>query len=702
MDHSIFLGLLQNTAILLAFGLLYDYFYAKKDTSRNLGYKIIAGIIIGATGVILILTPWTLVPGLVFDTRSILLSVSGLFFGPLPTLIAMAMTAGYRALLGGDGMWMGIAVILTSGSIGILWRIFRPFWRKRSILELLYLGLTVHFVMLCCTLLLPSAVFWPTLKIIAFPVIIIYPAGTVLLGALMIKFSQNWMTQNALQQSEERWNYALEGAGDGVWDWNPQTNEIYYSGQWKAMLGYRDEEIENAIDTWESLIHPDDKESAFDELSKHLAGQTDAYTSIHRLRCKDGSYKWILDRGKVMSRDSDGSPTRFIGTHTDISDRKQVEEALSLAKEKAEESDRLKTSFLNNISHEVRTPLNAIKGFTSFLSDDITEEETARFVQIIQTNADHLVKIIDDVLEFSRLESEKIEIELSPFSIKELMDELFDEMNPQAVAKRLTLKVLIGKSGESDIMIGDKSRIHQVLSCFISNALKYTMKGSIELTATIKKDSVLFSVRDTGIGINSEDITKVFDRFYRAPAVQQMAISGTGLGLSIALQLVEIMNGKIGAQSLQPHGTEFYADIPMTPVYLPSIPKEEVPGSHELKDLHVLIAEDEEDNYEFIRILLERKVARITHAANGMEALEIFEKEFPDMILLDLKMPVMDGYNVCREIRKSNKQIPIIALTAYSQPEEKKMALEAGCTLFISKPIDKEQLFREMKRALSK
>jgi len=403
MDHSIFLGLLQNTAILLAFGLLYDYFWAKKETSKSLGFQIIAGMVIGATGVILILTPWTLVPGLVFDTRSILLSISGLFFGPAPTLIAMAMATGYRVLLGGDGMWMGIAVILTSGSIGILWRTFRPAWKKRSIPELLFLGLSVHFVMLGCTLLLPSAVFWPTLKIIAFPVIIIYPAGTVLLGALMIKSSQNWKTQKALQQSEERWHFALEGAGDGVWDWNPQTNEIYYSSRWKAMLGYGDEEMENAIDTWENLIHPDDKESAFDELSKHLAGQTESYANIHRLRCKDGSYKWILDRGKVMDRDGDGNPTRFIGTHTDISDRKQVEEELSLAKEKAEESDRLKTSFLKNISHEVRTPLNAIRGFTSFLSDDITEEENARFVRIIQSNADQLVKVIDDVLEFQGL-----------------------------------------------------------------------------------------------------------------------------------------------------------------------------------------------------------------------------------------------------------------------------------------------------------
>jgi len=701
MSQPIFLGLLQNTAILLALGMLYDYLWARDEKSQTLGYKLLAGTIIGGIGIILILTPWTLIPGLVFDTRSVMLSVTGLFFGPVPTVIAMVITGAYRIFIGGDGMWMGVAVIISSGTIGILWCTFRPGWKtKRYYIELLTMGFLVHLVMLACTYFLPEPMVLPTLKTIYLPVIIIYPIGTMLLGALMIKRSEHWETRNALQRSEERWHYALEGAGDGVWDWNPQTGECFYSPRWKEMLGYRDDDITNSIQEWDDRIHPDDRDVAYLDLKRHVDGETDIYMNIHRLRCKDGSYTWILDRGKVMQRDGKGNPIRFIGTHTNINERKLVEEELIIAKSKAEESDRLKMSFLNNISHEVRTPLNAIMGFTTLFTETESEEERQRFGKIIRSNSNQLLSIIDDVLEFSRLETEIVSCEKLPFSVSELLDDLYHSMKPSADEKQLywSCKTLLDDS--MDYIIGDQSRIRQVLSCFISNALNYTFEGGIDLRVEQEDSSVIFTVRDTGVGIEQEIREKVFERFYRAPGAQKLATRGTGLGLSIAKQLVEIMGGTIGVNPAYPRGTEFWFRLPLVQGKGPVPSDLHDERSFDLSNTHILVAEDEEDNYEYLHVMLKRKVERISRAKNGDEVIEYLKRESPDLILMDLKMPGMNGYEATREIRKSNLAIPIIALTAYSQPEEKKLAAEAGCTAFISKPIRKEQLFKELKRIL--
>ncbi|MBE0646532.1 MAG: response regulator [Bacteroidales bacterium] len=702
MNQSIFIGLLQNIAILLALGMLYDYFWAKDEKTKSLGFKLLGGIIIGAVGVILILTPWTLVPGLVFDTRSVMLSISGLFFGPIPTIIAMVITGGYRIMVGGDGMWMGVAVIISSGSIGILWRTLRPQWRnKRYMIELLSMGLLVHIMMLGCTLLLPGPIVWTTLKTIFIPVIVIYPAGTMLLGALMIKQTENWATRKALQRSEERWHFALEGAGDGVWDWNPQTGEVFYSKRWKEMLGYTDAEITNNITEWDDRVHPDDRDAAYKDLDKHISGEIPVYINIHRLRCKDGTYSWILDRGKVMNRDEEGMPVRFIGTHTNITDRKIVEEELTFAKLKAEESDRLKMSFLNNISHEVRTPLNAIMGFTTLLSEEEKEDDRKRFGKIINSNANQLLSIIDDVLEFSRLETESVVFEKQSFSVTELLDELYHAMKPFADEKKLqwSCESLLDK--DMEMVKGDRSRIRQVISCFISNALNYTLQGSVGLRVEEDGGTLRFAVRDTGIGLEKADHQKVFERFYRAPGAQKLATRGTGLGLSIAKQLVEIMGGTIGVISLSPDGSEFYFRLSLERAEgQTDIIHSEEPFS-DISGIHVLIAEDEEDNFEFLRVLLSKKVAKLSRARNGAEVLEILKTTSPDLILMDLKMPVMDGYQATREIRKTDSRIPIVALTAYSQSEEKKLAVEAGCTSFVSKPVQKVMLFAEVRRALS-
>lgn len=339
MFGSIIIGLIQNIAILLMFSMLYDYFWSRNEKwAKNYLFKIWAGLILGGIGIVLILTPWHFSPGIFFDTRSVMLSVAGLFFGAIPTIIAMLITATYRLLIGGSGVWMGIAVAVASGSIGLLWKYFRPNWSKQNhAMELLRMGLVVHVVMLSCTLFLPEEVRLKTFKNIAFPVLLIYPVATLLLGELMLKLAESWSNRKALKISEERWHFALEGSGSGVWDWNPKTGEIFFSRQWKKMLGYEDHEIKNDLQEWEKRVHPDDLEMVYQILDQHIKGETAVYISEHRLLCKDGTYKWILDRGKVMSRNDEGKPLRFIGTHTDISELKEAYEKIEVMNEELEQ-----------------------------------------------------------------------------------------------------------------------------------------------------------------------------------------------------------------------------------------------------------------------------------------------------------------------------------------------------------------------------
>jgi len=329
MKDSIVLGLIQNIAILIIFTMLYDYFWTKTDQLKRWYFKVLSGFVIGVIGIVLMLTPWTLYPGLVFDTRSILLAISGLFFGAIPTLIAIIITSMYRVSMGGDGMWMGIAVIISSGTIGLIWRQIRlKVEKKNNVLELFLLGFLVHLVMLGCTVFLPEKSAILSFKKIFWPVILIYPIGTLLLGALMHRHAKNALLQKTLDESEERWKFALEGSGDGVWDWNAITNEVFFSHQWKALLGFKDHEIGNNFNEWDSRLHPDDKERVNKDLNNFLNGKTNFYSVEHRLKCKDGTYKWIQARGKIITWTDDKKPKRIIGTHTDITERKKIEQDL--------------------------------------------------------------------------------------------------------------------------------------------------------------------------------------------------------------------------------------------------------------------------------------------------------------------------------------------------------------------------------------
>jgi len=328
MPDSPFIALVHNAALLLALVLVYDLVVSRYPLAKKPGRQLLIGIVLGSMGVGIMLAPFQLLPGIVFDTRSVLLAVSGLFFGFMPTLVAMLLTAAYRLSQGGAAAWVGVAVIFASGSLGLLWRRrHRPALAALTWRQLYALGLAVHVVMLLLMLTLGWNTGRDVLTVIGLPVLVIYPVATTALGLLLANQLRREQAAAAQQESEQRWQFALEGAGDGVWDWDVPTNTVFFSKRWKQMLGYADHEIGRGLEEWSGRVHPEDLPGALADAQAHLEGRTAAYSNEHRVRCKDGSYKWIHDRGLVVSRDAGGKARRMVGTHADITARKEAEAA---------------------------------------------------------------------------------------------------------------------------------------------------------------------------------------------------------------------------------------------------------------------------------------------------------------------------------------------------------------------------------------
>ncbi|MBW8334483.1 MAG: PAS domain-containing protein [Prolixibacteraceae bacterium] len=607
MDESIIIGLVQNIAILLAFSMLYDYFWSRNEKLNNIYFRIGSGAVLGAIGIVLILTPWHFVPGIFFDTRSVMLSVAGLFFGPVPTITAMIITVLYRIFMGGAGTIMGIAVAITSGTVGLLWWHFRPEWRKKKpLIELGAMGILVHLIMLSCTIFLPDEVRWQTLKSIALPAIFIYPVATALLGMLMLNQAENWENRKSVNISEERWHFALEGSGDGVWDWNLKTNEIFFSKQWKLMLGYEDNEIDCKLEEWDKRVFPEDKEMVYKILNQHINGETPVYISEHRLLCKDGTYKWILDRGKIMTFDTDGKPLRFIGIHTDISERKEAQEEIRKMNEVLEQkvlertnelekrghelleneaalmnivedlnmkSAELRQSteqlqaankeleaFSYSVSHDLRAPLRAISGFVSILMEDYGKDldsEGKRICNIIHSNATKMGQLIDDLLSFSRLI--RSEIHQSKIDMENMVKIVISEFqSTQALSQEsFSIQQIPGASGDSNL-------IKQVWVNLISNAIKYSSKevnAQIDIGAIQNNNETVYYIKDNGVGFNMQYSNKLFGVFQRLHGINEF--EGTGVGLAIVQRIINRHGGRVWAEGEVGKGATFFFTLPL-------------------------------------------------------------------------------------------------------------------------------------------
>ena len=384
----------------------------------------------------------------------------------------------------------------------------------------------------------------------------------------------------------------------------------------------------------------------------------------------------------------------------DVTERQHMIGELEKARSRAEQSDKLKSAFLANMSHEIRTPLNAIVGFSDLLMVTEDQEEKEEFIQIINANNELLLKLINDILDLSKIEAGSVELKYENFDLAVYFNELAASMHRRVVNPQVRL-VPVNPYETCTVRL-DKNRLAQILTNFVTNAIKYTSKGTIEMGYEKIDENIRLYVRDTGIGIPEDKKDKVFHRFEKLDEFAQ----GTGLGLSICKAIVEACRGEIGFESEFDKGSLFWAVLPCQFESVNSEPtssrrnnekdanKENILDSEETKK--VLVVEDIQSNFFLVSSILKNK-CQLLHAPNGLEAVEIVRTQPVDLVLMDMKMPVMDGRTATSEIRKFNAEIPIIALTAHAFDADRVAALKAGCDDYLVKPINGAKLMQTLK-----
>lgn len=516
--------------------------------------------------------------------------------------------------------------------------------------------------------------------------------------------------RNALliKQSEERFGLAIEGANLGTWDWNLLTGEVYTNEYWINLQGYKVEEIEPTIRWWRSLIHQDDIKKIDKLMNEHRAGKSEMYDAEFRVKDKSGNYRLINDIGKVSERDEEGDPIRFSGIHVDITERKKVEKELITAKEKAEEANRLKTEFLHNMSHEIRTPMNGIMGFADLLAEeDLNKEQQKNFTTIIRNSSTQLLRIIDDILEISTLDTKQVRVQFERFNLNDFMMELFSVFDLKARSRALPLYVKKGLDDSKSDILSDRTKLYKIMENLLENALKFTKTGFVEFGYYIEEEFLIYYVKDTGIGISDKNKKQIFDRFSQEDGDISRDFGGLGLGLAISKENAKLLQGRIVLESEKGVGSIFSVVLPYNseeePKNTPETEDSHYVGEN-LKTYNLLVAEDEEVNYYIIETYLSRSKKanfNLVHAKNGQEAIELCNEDI-QLVLMDIKMPILNGYDATKKIKELFPDLPIIAQTAFSTDADKKMAFDAGCVDFISKPLGKNHLVEMILNYLEK
>ncbi|PJZ46648.1 PAS domain-containing hybrid sensor histidine kinase/response regulator [Leptospira brenneri] len=520
-----------------------------------------------------------------------------------------------------------------------------------------------------------------------------------------IDISAHKATEEALRASESRWQFALEGSGDGIWDWNSQTNKVFFSNQWKKMLGYTEEEIGSDISEWHGLVHPEDKSSYFAALDKHFRGNTSVYVNEHRMLCKDGSYKWILDRGKVIEWTEDDKPLRIIGTHTDITERKILEKALIIARENAEKASQAKSDFLANMSHEIRTPLNGVIGFSDLLMRTELNQVQKKYMETVYLSASSLLDLINDILDFSKIESGKMELYKERINIYDLLHQIAEIVKHKAYERGLELILNISPKVPRNIFV-DSLRLRQILLNLIGNALKFTLKGEIQIKISSEQKEqneyeFLFEVIDTGIGISPENREKIFEVFSQADTSTTRQFGGTGLGLSISSKLLNLFNSKMELESERDKGSRFYFKIT-------TLADNERNTEPELKKIKkVMVVDDNETNLLVVQEMLTYKGIQVDSFRSPTDALKVISSGiFYDVIITDFNMPEMNGLEfiekVINTIETKKIKKPFFSLHTSSNDETiYSKARELGIQSVLLKPIQTNILYESLEKIVS-
>lgn len=535
-------------------------------------------------------------------------------------------------------------------------------------------------------------------------------------------------TEEQLRLKEERLQLAVIGGDLGLWDWDLVKQSVVFNERWATMLGYSPNEVKPAIESWENLMHPDDRVRVLEARDAHLEGKTSFFEAEHRLLDQGGEWLWILTRGKVVRRSPSGKPLRMVGTNVNIAERKRLEERLRLARESAEKASRAKTDFLAMMSHEIRTPMNGIVGMISLLLDVGFPKPYIDWLQTAKNSAEGLLALLSELLDLSRIEAGKLQLEVGDMDLRRTLQDAVDLMGVRAFEKDLALYLKVD-STVPELMRGDSGRLRQVVLNLLSNAIKFTDAGEVTIRAQLeaedgRQQQLRISVTDTGIGIPTDKQGLLFQPFIQIDNSLTRSRGGTGLGLVICRRLVEHMGGKIMVQSESGKGTTFSFTLPLVEVEQKKgvANREKIaavsgarpgnrfadgtvvvrspaatPSQAKIRSGRVLLVEDNKTNRDIETLLLEKLGCKVDAVDSGDEALRALRAVDYSLVFLDLQMPDMDGFEVVKRLRSGvfqakDPMVPVVAFTAHVSKETRQRCREVGMNGFLEKPVSKAAL----------
>jgi PAS domain S-box-containing protein len=530
---------------------------------------------------------------------------------------------------------------------------------------------------------------------------------------VIVDLSERVRAEAAAMEAETRWKVAIDSTDDGVWDWDIEAGVIRGSRRLFEMLGHESPDGTMSDAVWNSLIHPDDLATAHEDLYGHLGGHRPQYVSEYRTCMPDGSYRWVLGRGRVMSHTAEGAPLRMVGTCTDITERRGSEETLRFAREQAEQAARSKSDFLAMMSHELRTPMNGVLGMTNLLSTTELNGEQREYLDMIGRSGNALLRLIDDILDFSKIEAGRVVLEQVSSDVGAIAREVVTLLGVQAHSRGLQLEATIAP-GTPTIVVTDPGRLRQVLFNLVGNAIKFTEAGSVAVAVSADhvadgRATLRVAVTDTGIGIPDDKQRLLFEKFTQADASTTRRFGGTGLGLAISKGLVESLGGRIGVTSAVGRGSQFWftfqavmaAGAAPEPDPFPTDLREAEPYAQASPAHRILVAEDNPVNQRVALRMLEKLGYAVDVAVNGREAVQMVQGTSYAALFMDCHMPEMDGFEATRQIRQlalPGPRLPILAMTAAAAEGDRERCLACGMDDYLRKPVQVPELRAMLER----
>lgn len=511
-------------------------------------------------------------------------------------------------------------------------------------------------------------------------------------GYIYIVFddTENHIKREQIENSLARLKVSVDTGDSILWEYDVENDKLTVDfglnediNNNEGLKAIHDYNFKNQED-YKSSIHPDDFDRVYNKQFKPLLqGKINNFVAAYR-RILNGKTFWFNSNVRSYKFNDDGTPNRIVSYTSNITQQREKEIELI----KVKEADKLKSAFLANMSHEIRTPLNAIVGFSGLLAVTEKMEDKEEYINIINSNNDLLLQLINDILDLAKIEAGTLEFVDSDVDVNQLFSDI--EQSSRLKAQD-GVQVCFVEKIPNCILRTDRNRVSQVITNFINNAIKFTTQGSILFGYRHRDDELYFYVKDTGCGIAKDKIGQVFTRFVKLNSFVQ----GTGLGLSICQMIIKRLGGDIGVESEQGKGSTFWFTLPYSILEMQEVPHEKpktenVQKSQSSKSATLLIAEDNESNYTLFQAML--KDYNLIHAWNGEQAIDLFNKYQPDLILMDLKMPIVDGYEATRVIREKNQSIPIIAVTAFAFAEDEERVKQSGFSSYIAKPIKPDKL----------